>query len=150
MMCFYPWHWQSVQLQKIGFERNKVSLGFEALARAQCLLRSKISLGKMALLSQIEESLEELAPACTLELLGMLHSLENAERRRGAIAALCELLRQGLDLTLLLAFSSKKTELVNKAKTICECLMASESIDLKFRRGLLLVSAWSGQSRPGS
>jgi len=30
-----------------------VSFGFEALARAQCLLRSKISLGKMALLSQV-------------------------------------------------------------------------------------------------
>jgi hypothetical protein len=33
-----------------------------------------------------------------LELLGMLHSPENAERRRGAIAALRELLRQGLDV----------------------------------------------------
>lgn len=42
--------------------------------------------------------MEELAPACTLELLGMPHSPENAERRRGAIAALRELLRQGLDV----------------------------------------------------
>jgi hypothetical protein len=33
-----------------------------------------------------------------LELLGTPHSPENAERRRGAIAALRELLRQGLDL----------------------------------------------------
>ncbi|XP_020537023.1 plastid division protein CDP1, chloroplastic isoform X2 [Jatropha curcas] len=85
-------------IAKSGFEKNKVSRGFEALARAQCLLRSKISLGKMALLSEIEESLEELAPACTLELLGMPHSPDNAERRRGAIAALRELLRQGLDV----------------------------------------------------
>ncbi|KAJ6672766.1 PLASTID DIVISION PROTEIN CDP1 CHLOROPLASTIC-RELATED [Salix viminalis] len=193
---------------KIGFERNKVSLGFEALARAQCLLRSKISLGKMALLSQIEESLEELAPACTLELLGMLHSPENAERRRGAIAALRELLRQGLDVEtscrvqdwpcflsqalnrlmateivdllpwdelaivrknkkslesqnqrvvidfncfymvilahVALGFSSKKTELVNKAKTICECLMASESIDLKFEEAFCLFLLGQG------
>ncbi|KAB5531698.1 hypothetical protein DKX38_018368 [Salix brachista] len=193
---------------KNGFERNKVSLGFEALARAQCLLRSKISLDKMALLSQIEESLEELAPACTLELLGMLHSPENAERRRGAIAALRELLRQGLDVEtscrvqdwpcflsqalnrlmateiidllpwddlaivrknkkslesqnqrvvidfncfymvilahVALGFSSKKTELVNKAKTICECLMASESIDLKFEEAFCLFLLGQG------
>jgi len=47
---------------------------------------------------QIEESLEELAPACTLELLGMPHTPENAERRLGAIAALRELLRQGFDI----------------------------------------------------
>lgn len=49
-------------------------------------------------LFQIEESLEELAPACTLELLGMPHTPENAERRLGAILALRELLRQGLDV----------------------------------------------------
>lgn len=47
---------------------------------------------------QIEESLEELAPACTLELLSLPQTLDNSERRRGAIAALCELLRQGLDV----------------------------------------------------
>ncbi|CAK7327882.1 unnamed protein product [Dovyalis caffra] len=195
-------------IAKISFERNKVSLGFEALARAQCLLRSKISLGKMALLSQIEESLEELAPACTLELLGMPHSPENAERRRGAIAALRELLRQGLDVETLcrvqdwpcflsqalnrlmateivdllpwddlalmrknkkslesqnqrvvidfncfyvvllahiaLGFSSKQTELINKAKAICECLMASESIDLKFEEAFCLFLLGQG------
>ncbi|XP_061957110.1 plastid division protein CDP1, chloroplastic-like [Populus nigra] len=195
-------------IAKIGFERNKVSFGFEALARAQCLLRCKISLGKMSLLSQIEESLEELAPACTLELLGMLHSPENAERRRGAIAALRELLRQGLDVEtscrvqdwpcflsqalnrlmateivdllpwddlalvrknkkslesqnqrvvidfncfymailahIALGFSSKQTELVNKAKTICECLMASESIDLKFEEAFCLFLLGQG------
>ncbi|KAJ0104644.1 hypothetical protein Patl1_19319 [Pistacia atlantica] len=183
-------------IAKTGFENNKVSQGFEALARAQCLLRSNISLRKMPLLSQIEESLEELAPACTLELLGMPHSPENAERRRGAIAALRELFRQGLDVEtscqvqdwpcflsqalnrlmateivdllpwdnlaitrknkksiesqnqkvvidfdcfymaliahLALGFSSKQIEWINKAKTICECLIASESIDLKF------------------
>lgn len=37
---------------KSGFEKNKVSLGFEALARAQYLLKSKISLGNMPLLAQ--------------------------------------------------------------------------------------------------
>lgn len=41
-------------IAKIGFEKNKVSDGFEALARAQCLLRSKTSFGKMALLSQVK------------------------------------------------------------------------------------------------
>lgn len=40
-------------IAKVGFEKNKISQGFEALARAQCLLRSKISLGKMTLLSQV-------------------------------------------------------------------------------------------------
>lgn len=183
-------------IAKTGFEKNNVSQGFEALARAQCLLRSKISLGKMKLLSQIEESLEELAPACTLELLGLTRTPENAGRRRGAIAALHELLRQGLDVEsscqvqdwpcflsqalnrllateivdilpwdslaitrknkkslesqnqrvvidfncfytalmahIALGFSSKQSDLINKAKTICECLMASEGIDLKF------------------
>ncbi|KAI3866225.1 hypothetical protein MKW92_004036 [Papaver armeniacum] len=188
-------------IAKSGFEKNKVSQGFEALARAQYLLRSKITLGKMPLLSQIEESLEELAPACTLELLGMPHTPENAERRRGAISALRELLRQGLDvesscrvqdwscflsqaLIKLLAtetidllpweelavmrrnkkslesqnqrgvidfncfymgmiahvavgFSSKQTDLITKAKTICESLVASEGIDLKFEEALI-------------
>ncbi|KAI3941623.1 hypothetical protein MKX01_018213, partial [Papaver californicum] len=100
----------SCAIAKSGFEKNKVSQGFEALARAQYLLRSQNTLGKMPLLSQIsilkflyqcfliEESLEELAPACTLELLGIPHTPENAERRRGAISALRELLRQGLDV----------------------------------------------------
>lgn len=49
-------------------------------------------------LLQIEESLEELAPACTLELLAMPHTPENAERRLGAVSALRELLRQGIDM----------------------------------------------------
>lgn len=40
-------------IAKVGFEKNNISQGFEALARAQCLLRSKISLGKMMLLSQV-------------------------------------------------------------------------------------------------
>ncbi|WOH03363.1 hypothetical protein DCAR_0622760 [Daucus carota subsp. sativus] len=85
-------------IAKISFEKNKISQGFEALARAQCLLRSHVSFGQMSLLSQIEESLEELAPACTLEILGMPNTPENAERRLGANAALRELLRQGLDV----------------------------------------------------
>lgn len=38
---------------KIGFEKKKVSQGFEALARAQCLLRSKPSLSKITLLYQV-------------------------------------------------------------------------------------------------
>lgn len=182
-------------IAKLGFEKNTVSQGFEALARAQYLLRSQTSLGKLKLLSQIEESLEELAPACTLELLAMPSLPMNTERRVGAIAALRELLRQGLDVEtscqvkdwpcflsqalgrlmaaevvdllpwdelalirknkksiesqnqrvvvdfycffmafkahLALGFSSKQTELIEKAKTICECLIASEGIDLK-------------------
>ncbi|XP_060670825.1 plastid division protein CDP1, chloroplastic-like isoform X1 [Ziziphus jujuba] len=180
--------------REIGLEKNKVSHGFEALACAQCLLRSKISLGKL-MLSQIEESLEELASACTSELLGMPHLPENAERRQGAISALRELLRQGLDVEaprqvqdwpsffsqslnrllaseiidllpwndlaitwknkkslesqnqrvaidfncfylaliahIALGFSSKQRELIDKAKNICDCLIASEGINLK-------------------
>ncbi|XP_056173974.1 plastid division protein CDP1, chloroplastic [Syzygium oleosum] len=195
-------------IAKTSFEKNKVSQGFEALARAQCLLRSKISLGKMPLLSQIEESLEELAPACTLELLGMPRSPENAERRRGALAALRELLRQGLDVEtscrvqdwpcflnqalsrlmateiidllpwddlamtrknkkslesqnqrvivdldcfyvvliahIALGFSAKQMELINRAKIICECLIASEGIDLKFEEAFCLFLLGQG------
>lgn len=186
----------------VSFEKNNISHGFEALARAQCLLRSKISLGKMKLLSQIEESLEELAPACTLELLGKPCTHENAERRLGAIAALHELLRQGLDVEapcqvqdwpcflsqalnklmateivnllpwdnlavtrknkkslesqnqrvvidfisfymaltahIALGFSSKQTDLITKARTICECLISSEGIDLKYEEAFCL------------
>lgn len=186
----------------VSFEKNNISHGFEALARAQCLLRSKISLGKMKLLSQIEESLEELAPACTLELLGKPCTPENAERRLGAIAALRELLRQGLDVEapcqvqdwpcflsqalnklmateivnllpwdnlavtrknkkslesqnqrvvidfisfyialtahIALGFSSKQTDLITKARTICECLISSEGIDLKYEEAFCL------------
>ncbi|XP_051123300.1 plastid division protein CDP1, chloroplastic isoform X2 [Andrographis paniculata] len=183
-------------IAKNSFEKNNTSQGFEALARARCLLRSKISLGKMTLLSQIEESLEDLAPACTLDLLGMPHTPENAERRLGAVAALRELLRQGLDVEtscqvkdwpcflnqalkklmateivellpwdnlavirknrkslesqsqrividfnsfyvvflahIALGFSSRQTDLIKKANSICECLTAAEGIDLKF------------------
>lgn len=46
---------------------------------------------------QIEESLEEFAPACTLELLALTSTSDKSERRRGAMGALRELLRQGLD-----------------------------------------------------
>lgn len=38
---------------KMGFEKNKVSQGFEALCRAQRHLRSEKSLGKISLLSQV-------------------------------------------------------------------------------------------------
>ncbi|XP_042456334.1 plastid division protein CDP1, chloroplastic-like [Zingiber officinale] len=85
-------------IAKVCFEKTKISEGFEALARAQYLLRSSISLHKIPLLSQIEESLEDLAPACTLELLSLPHSPESTERRHGALAALQELVRQGLDV----------------------------------------------------
>ncbi|XP_015865701.3 plastid division protein CDP1, chloroplastic [Ziziphus jujuba] len=193
---------------KIGLEKNKVSHGFEALARAQCLLRSKKSFGKLTLLSQIEESLEELAPACTLELLGMPHLPENAERRRGAISALRELLRQGLDVEaprqvqdwpsffsqslnrllaseiidllpwndlaitrknkkslesqnqrvvidsncfyvaliahIALGFSNKQRELIDKAKNICDCLIASEGINLKLEEAFCLFLLGEG------
>ncbi|CAI0400233.1 unnamed protein product [Linum tenue] len=113
-------------IAKINFENNKVSFGFEALARAQCLLRSKISLGKMALLAQIEESLEELAPACTLEILSMPRSPENAERRRGAIAALRELLRQGLDAEMSCRVQDWPCFLIQAFNR----LMATEIVDL--------------------
>nr|XP_018679198.1 PREDICTED: plastid division protein CDP1, chloroplastic-like isoform X3 [Musa acuminata subsp. malaccensis] len=43
-------------IAKIGFENNKISEGFEALAYARYLLRSHISLGKMPLLSQISRA----------------------------------------------------------------------------------------------
>ncbi|KAI9074337.1 hypothetical protein K1719_043709 [Acacia pycnantha] len=195
-------------IAKVGFEKNKVSQGFEALARAQSLLRSRPSLAKLTLLSQIEQSLEELAPPCTLELLGMPQTPENADRRQGAIAALRELLRQGLDVETLcqvadwpsflnqafskllatemvyllpwdnlvatrrnkktlesqnqrviidsncfyrafiahvaLGFSSKQKDLINKAKNICECLIASEGIDLKFEEAFCLFLLGQG------
>lgn len=40
-------------IAKAAFEANKVSQGFEALARAQCFLKSKVTLGKLALLNQV-------------------------------------------------------------------------------------------------
>ncbi|KAL4584192.1 hypothetical protein LXL04_008784 [Taraxacum kok-saghyz] len=212
MICFYQWLLQTAFLKcaiaKSNFEKNKISQGFEALARAQSLLKSKPSLEQMTLLSQIEESLEELAPACTLELLGMPHSQENAERRVGAIAALRELLRQGLDVDsqcqiddwsnflnqalnkltaaeitelltwdslvntrknkkslesqnqrtvidasclytvmmahIALGFSSKQIEMINKGKSICECLVASEGIDLKLEEAFCLFLLGQG------
>ncbi|XP_052301698.1 plastid division protein CDP1, chloroplastic isoform X2 [Populus trichocarpa] len=205
-----PWAWLSgalCLLQEVGEEKLVLDIGRAALQHPDAKPYSHDVLLSMAL-AEIEESLEELAPACTLELLGMLHSPENAERRRGAIAALRELLRQGLDVEtscrvqdwpcflsqalnrlmateivdllpwddlalvrknkkslesqnqrvvidyncfymailahIALGFSSKQTELVNKAKTICECLMASESIDLKFEEALCLFLLGQG------
>ncbi|XP_058227535.1 plastid division protein CDP1, chloroplastic isoform X2 [Rhododendron vialii] len=185
----------------VCFENN-ISQGYEALARARCFLRSKTSLENVKWLLEIEESLERLAPDCTLELLDMSRTPENAERRLRAIAALRELLRQGLDVEascqvrdwpcflsqalnklmateivnllpwdslavtrknkksiesqnqrvvidlncfhmaliahIALGFSSKQTDLINKARTICECLIASEGMDLKFEEAFCL------------
>lgn len=42
---------------KDAFEANKVSQGFEALARAQSFLKSKVTLGRLALLSQVTAAL---------------------------------------------------------------------------------------------
>lgn len=195
-------------IAKTHLEKNKVSQGFEALARAQCLLRSKTSLGKMKLLLEIEESLEGLAPACTLELLAMPLTADNAERRRGAMAALRELLRQGLDVeascrvndwpsflsdalgkltaleivdlipwdtlaltrknkkslgsqnqrvvidfdcfyTALMAhiafgFCSRQRDWISKARSICECLMASDGVDLKLEEAFCLFLLGQG------
>ncbi|XP_022718471.1 plastid division protein CDP1, chloroplastic-like isoform X2 [Durio zibethinus] len=195
-------------IAKIAFEKSKVSEGFEALARAQCILRSTKSLQQMTLLSQIEESLEELAPVCTLELLGLPQSPENADRRQGAIAALRELLRQGLDVEtscqvqdwssflsqalnrllasevvdilpwdnlaiarknkksiesqnqrviidftcfymaliahIALGFSSRQTDLIIKAKTICECLITTDGNDLKLEEAFCLFLLGQG------
>ncbi|XP_011003677.1 PREDICTED: plastid division protein CDP1, chloroplastic-like isoform X2 [Populus euphratica] len=205
-----PWAWLSgalCLLQEVGEEKLVLDIGRAALQHPDAKPYSHDVLLSMAL-AEIEESLEELAPACTLELLGMLPSPENAERRRGAIAALRELLRQGLDVEtscrvqdwpcflsqalnrlmateivdllpwddlalvrknkkslesqnqrvvidfncfymvilahIALGFSSKQTELVNKAKTICECLMASESINLKFEEAFCLFLLGQG------
>lgn len=41
-------------IAKNSFEKNKISQGFEALARAQSLLRSHVSFGQMSLLSQVK------------------------------------------------------------------------------------------------
>lgn len=70
--------------------------------------------------------MEELAPACTLELLGLPQSPENVDRRRGAIAALCELLRQGLDVETscqVLDWSSFLSQALSR-------LLASEVVDI--------------------
>ncbi|KAF8393918.1 hypothetical protein HHK36_020119 [Tetracentron sinense] len=226
-------------IAKISFEKSNASQGFEALGRAQYLLRSKISLEKMPLLSQIYSSLHCLKQfgwlwlldrrifggACTCLHIGVTrhasHTPENSERRRRAIAALCELLRQGLDLEtscrvqdwpcflsqalnklmateivdllpwdnlaitrknkkslesqnqrvvidfncfysaviahIALGFSSKQRDLVfplpcldvNKAKTICECLVASEGIDLKFEEALCSFLLGQGDEAEG-
>ncbi|KAD4584062.1 hypothetical protein E3N88_21663 [Mikania micrantha] len=177
-------------IAKINFEKNKISQGFEALDRAQ-------------------NSLEELAPACTLEILGMAHTPENAERRVRAIAALRELLKRALEVEsqsqiedwstflnqalnklmaseivdlltwdslanarknkksleshnqravvdtsslytvmmahLALGFSSKQIEMIKKAKTICECLVASDGVDLKLEEAFCLFLLGQGE-----
>ncbi|XP_065001138.1 plastid division protein CDP1, chloroplastic-like [Musa acuminata AAA Group] len=113
-------------IAKVGFEKNKVSEGFEALARAQYLLKSNVSLAKMPLLSQVEESLEDLAPACTLELLGLPLIPDSAERRRGALAALQELIRQGLDVESSCRVQDWPSFLIQAMNR----LMATEIVDL--------------------
>lgn len=192
-----------------GFERGTVSEGFEALARAQLLLRSKRSLAKLNLLTEIEASLEELAPICLLENLSKPRTPENAERREGALAALRELLRQGLEgeascavrdwsdflsqvmkkllaieivgllpwdtialirknnnsseaqqqrfvidcncfyIVLLahiaLGFSSKRPELIEKAKKITESLEKTEAVNLGFER--IICKALLGEGK---
>ncbi|KAK9913044.1 hypothetical protein M0R45_036870 [Rubus argutus] len=70
---------------KSDFEKNKVSQGFEAIARAQSLLRSKKSLEKISLLSKID-----------------------------------------------------------KTKTMCECLIASELTDLKLEEAFTLFLLGKG------
>ncbi|GAB2227980.1 hypothetical protein Droror1_Dr00009809 [Drosera rotundifolia] len=193
---------------KINFEKNHISQGFEALAQAQRLLRREASLGKIKLLFQIEASLEELTPACTLEILCLPPLPDNSERRQGAIAALRELLIQSLDVVsasnihdwpsflsqalakltageivellprdklsvtrknkksiecqnqrvvidfscfytvlvahIALGFSSRKKDLIAKAKALCESLMASEGINLKFEEALCLLLLGQG------
>lgn len=65
-------------------------------------------------------------PACTLELLGLPNTPENAERRLGAIAASRELLRQGLDVEALCQvqdWSCFLNQALNK-------LMATEIVEL--------------------
>ncbi|KAG1359530.1 Plastid division protein CDP1, chloroplastic [Cocos nucifera] len=193
-----PWNWLPgalCLLQEVGQEKLVQDIGRAALQLPDAKPYVHDLLLSMAL-AEIEESLEELAPACTLELLGMPHSPDNAERRRGAIAALREMLRQGLDVEsscrvqdwpcflggamnklmateivhllswdtlavtrknkkslesqnqkvvidfncfymamiahIALGFSTRQIDVITKAKTICECLIASEGVDLKF------------------
>ena len=61
-----------------------------------------------------------------MELLGTPHSPENAERRRGAIAALRELLRQGLDLET----SCRVQDWPSFLSQALNRLMATEIVDL--------------------
>ncbi|KAG0456903.1 hypothetical protein HPP92_022060 [Vanilla planifolia] len=185
-------------IAKAAFEENKIYEGFEALAQAQYLLKSKASLGSTPLILQEKESLEELVPACTLEIISMPRTPDNAERRKRAIEALRELLRQGLDVEtscrvqdwhcflnkamnklmaveivdllpwdklatartnkkllesqnqkvvisfdcfylamtahLAFGFSTRQLDVISKAKTICDCLIASEGVELKFEQ----------------
>ncbi|XP_075515259.1 plastid division protein CDP1, chloroplastic-like [Primulina tabacum] len=129
-----PWDWlpvvlcllQECVIANVGFEKQNISHGFDALVRARYLLGSKSSLGKLKLLTQIEEYLEKLAPDCTLELLRMPHTPDNTERRRGAISALQELLRQGLDVETSCQVQDWPCFLNQALKE----LMASEIVDL--------------------
>lgn len=59
---------------KDAFEANKVSQGFEALARAQSFLKSKVTLGKLALLSQVTGALHLGGYLLSLPYLIMIRS----------------------------------------------------------------------------
>lgn len=77
-------------IAKIGFEKNKVSQGFEALARAQCFLRSKISLGKMTLLSQVMR-ISSRAFASNLFVQESLKHLLGSTYRRDLLHLFCHI-----------------------------------------------------------
>ncbi|OIW12002.1 hypothetical protein TanjilG_16113 [Lupinus angustifolius] len=147
-------------IAKIGFEKKKVSQGFEALARAQCILRSKPSLAKMTLLSQgldVEASCQvqdwpsflsqafdnllaneivDLLPWDNLAVMRKNKKTIESQNLRVVIDANC--FYRVFAAHMALGFSSKQKELINKAKNICECLIASEGIDLKFEEAFCL------------
>lgn len=70
--------------------------------------------------------MEDLAPACTLELLGLPLIPDSAERRRGALAALQELIRQGLDVESSCRVQDWPSFLIQAMNR----LMATEIVDL--------------------
>ncbi|KAK1320598.1 hypothetical protein QJS10_CPA03g02601 [Acorus calamus] len=95
-----PWAWLPgalCLLQEVGEDKTVLEIGRAALQHSDSKPYVHDVLLSMAL-AEIEESLEELAPACALEILSLPLTPDNAERRRGAVAALRELLRQGLEV----------------------------------------------------
>ncbi|KAJ7528825.1 hypothetical protein O6H91_15G021800 [Diphasiastrum complanatum] len=84
-------------MARAAFEKGTIAAGFEDLVQAHAILNmGKDSLYGSKLLANIEASLEEMAPACTLEHLSLPSTPENKDKRAGALAALVELIRQGL------------------------------------------------------